>query len=81
MARATTIITDSFQLIASGAALFSIKEKGKGALIFNETATDSNANFEHPEAAQQFLQNETKETYVRAQQPDAGWVIITDGDI
>ena len=81
MARATTIVTDSFQQIASGAALFTIKKKGKGALIFNETATDSNANLEHPQAGGQFTQTEAKATHVRAQQANAGWEIITDGDI
>jgi len=81
MARSTTIITDSFQQIASGAALFTIDKVGKGALILNETASDSNANFTRPEAGGQLAQTEAKATFVRAQEANAGWVVITDGAI
>lgn len=82
MARATTIVTNSFQQIASGSAVITVKTKGRGSLIFNETATESNANFEHPEAGAQFLQNQAGKTlFVKAAQADAGWVVLTDGDI
>lgn len=79
MARATVVITQNFQLVASGVVTMTVVKQGKGTLIFNETSTDSNANTETAVAEDQFLQTEVKDTYVRA--TGDGWTLLIDGTI
>jgi len=77
MARSTITVTNSFQQIATGAVTITIKKQGKGILLFNETASDVNANEATGAAEDQFTQNEAKATFVRS--PGSGWVLLVDG--
>ena len=79
MSRATITLTNSFQLVSSGVVTITVLTEGNGALVFNETATDSNANFEQASKEDQFIQTEAKDTYVRT--TGEGWIILVDGTI
>lgn len=79
MALSTITVTTTYQQIASGTATFTIVEQGKGHLLFNETASDTNAFVSNEEQFSQFTQNEVKNTFVRGE--SAGWVVRVDGTI
>lgn len=79
MARATITVTNVFQQIGSGPVTITILKQGKGNLLFNETASDSNANEVTALAQDQFSQTEVKNTFVRS--AGSGWVILTDGSL
>lgn len=83
MARSVKNITEAYQLVSAGAAVFSFKKKGKGTLFINtedvagpddskaeEFASDGNER----QAQQQSVVN----TYIRASDPDEGWIVIVD---
>ena len=68
----------SWQQIASGIATFTVIKRGSGALLFNETASDTDAFTDSPrDLPWQYNQNETLDTYVRS--TGDGWQILVDG--
>jgi hypothetical protein len=81
MAKTTIILTDAYQSVATGAATFTIKQRGAGKILFNDVNTDDVAAYEYGQGSteinEQFKENETRTTYARA--TGAGWVIIVDG--
>ena len=79
MARARVVVTQSWQQIAVGAAVFTIDIAAHGAVYFNEAQDDSTANKVYPKAGEQFSQSVTVPTYVKAEQ--LGWELIADGAI
>lgn len=79
MALSTVTVTTSYQQIASGTATITVVNQGTGNLLFNETASDTNALISNEMASSQFSQNEVKNTFVRGE--GAGWVVRVDGTI
>lgn len=79
MARATVTVTNVFQQIGTGPITITVLTQGKGTLLFNETAVDSNANVETAVATDQFSQTEIKNTFVRS--AGSGWEILVDGSL
>lgn len=79
MSRATINVTQSWQLISSGAVTITVTKKGAGSLLFNETGTDSNANVTNPSPGDQFGQDEIRDTFVRAL--GDGYEVLVDGTI
>ena len=79
MSRATTVVTQSWQQIASGPVTITVTKHGKGSLLFNETGADSNANVTHPRPNHQFGQDEIRDTYIRTM--GSGWEVLVDGTI
>lgn len=77
MAKATVELTQAYQEVAVGAVAITVVKKGSGRLFFNESASDVNANIILPGLIVQFVQNETKSTFVRTD--GAGWTILVDG--
>lgn len=79
MARQTiTVTTDWFQ-VGTGACILTVNRAGKGALMINESATDTDAFISTGSPGDQFNQNESKPTFVRA--TGEGWVLLADGVI
>jgi hypothetical protein len=77
MSKAEITITQSYQVVATGAAIISVKKQGAGALFFNETASDVAAYQVAAAPGEQFEQTAVVDTHVRAS--GDGWVIIADG--
>lgn len=77
MSKARFTITQAWQQIATGPAIFSIARKGTGSLIFNETEDVSTAYQVVAEAGEQFEQTGVNITTVRT--TGAGWEIVADG--
>jgi len=81
MSRQTITVTNAWQQIAVGIAVFTIQGHGEGPLLFNETASDINAIPVFELAGKQMKETEPKSTFVRAKKNNAGWIIVVDGDI
>lgn len=79
MAVSTVTVTDTYQQIATGAVTLTVKVKGAGSLLLNETATDTDAFEVNPDVNEQILQNEAKSTFVRSD--GDGWVLHLDGTL
>jgi hypothetical protein len=80
MARSRIEVTQTWQLISTGQAVFSVLHVSTGTLLFNEIADDITANrISNPQLGRQFQQGEAKSTYVRATRD--GWVLLADGDL
>jgi len=77
MSKAVLNITQAWQTVAVGAAIFTIKVKGAGAIFFNETEDDASAYVAAALPGEQFSQNDAILTKCRA--TGSGWVIIADG--
>ena len=78
MARGKFTVTNAWVQVAVGAVAITVTKEGRGApLLFNETATDVNANQILPGKGTQAVQNETKTTFVRSD--GTGWEILVDG--
>ena len=82
MARTELVITDTYQLASAVAATFTIKRAGKGTLFFNDTNADDDTAeaFVAGSAGKQIIQNQDRDTYVRAEDPsdENRWIIIVD---
>lgn len=80
MARSVKNITETYQSVSAGAAVFSFKKKGKGTLFINTVNTDDDAaeEFSSEENERQAQQQSAVETFIRANDPDEGWVVIVD---
>lgn len=79
MARATITVTNVFQQIATGAVTITVLNQGKGSVIFNETASDTNANVVTGVAGDQFAQTEALATFVRTTGPTGVLRLLVDG--
>ena len=78
MAKQVVTITDTFQQVASGAAVITVQKRGDGSLLINETAVDATAYKVRAEINEQFQQTDAVASHVRA--TDAtGWEILVDG--
>ena len=78
MAKQVVTITDTYQQVASGAAVITVVKRGDGSLLINETAADATAYNVRAEINEQFQQTDAVASHVRA--TDAtGWQIIVDG--
>jgi hypothetical protein len=77
MAKALTTVTQAWQQIATGPAVFTIDTVGKGSIIFNETENDATAYRDAALPGDQFEQGDIKITKVRA--TGDGWKVLTDG--
>ena len=84
MARTKLVVTDAYQLASGTAAIFTIKQAGRGQLFFNDVNTDDIAaekiSAATPGAREglQYEQGLVKNTYVKASEADAGWVILIE---
>ena len=84
MARTKLVITDAYQLASGTTAVFTIKKAGTGQLLFNDVNTDDIAaeaiSAASPSAREglQYEQTSVVNTYVRASEADAGWVILIE---
>ena len=82
MAKDTITVTNSWVKIAVGVVVVTVKQApSKGALMFNETASDTDAHSSVPPNGRQFLQNEVKDTYVRAALAGASCLLTVDGTL
>ncbi len=79
MAKARIPITQSYQTVATGVAIFTIDEVGDGAIFFDTTGDDSTAYKVTALINEQFSENAVQDTQVRAS--GDGWVIIVDGTL
>lgn len=79
MAKTQVVVTDTWQNIATGPAVFTIKKVGVGNIAFNTTETLDTAYEDVPAVGDQFQQTDALNTKVKADRADAGWVIIVDG--
>lgn len=77
MSRALITVTQAWQEIATGPAIFTIERQGKGKLLFNETEDDVTAYKDVAEPNDQFEQDDIKVTKVRA--TGDGWKVLADG--
>ena len=77
MAKVTIEITQTWQQVASGKATFTAKTVGEGTLLFNDSASDTNAYRDKPNPGNQYLEDETRDTYCRA--TGDGWALLVDG--
>ncbi len=77
MSKIRTEVTQAWQQIATGPAVFTIAADGEGAIIFNESEDDATAYTGTPGNNAQFEQNAEVPTYVRA--TGNGWAVVTDG--
>lgn len=76
--RATILVTQSYQQIASGTAVVSVIQVGEGSLKFNQVASDIDAlSVTNAVINEQFSQNETVPTFIRA--TGEGWKVLVDG--
>ena len=80
MTQTLLVVTDAYQLAAAAPAVFTIKNAGKGNLLFNDTDVDDDTahKFTRGDQGKQVEQRSTTNTYVRATEVDAGWEIIID---
>ena len=84
MARTKLVVTDAYQLASGTAAIFTVKKAGTGQLLFNDINTDDIAaeiiSAATPGARDglQFEQGLIKNTYVRASEAGAGWVVLIE---
>ena len=79
MAKTTVTVTQTYQQVASGQCVITIKERGEGIIFFNETASDTNAYKLNPVPEDQFQQTSSVQTHVKAS--GDGWQIIVDGTL
>ncbi len=77
MARARIVVTQTWQQIAVGRAVFTVAKAGRGPLYFNELADDNTANVVNPGPERQFQQGDDLPTFVRAD--GLGYELIADG--
>lgn len=77
MAVNTVSITTSWQRVGAGIGVFTVTRRGTGQLLFNRTASDTNAYVFAAEISEQFRQTEQVDTYVRA--TSSGWEVLADG--
>ncbi len=77
MSKNTINVTSSYQQIASGAVVITVKTAGKGVLLFDENQNDSTAYRSSAPVGEQFSQSQTVPTFIRA--TGDGWVVIVDG--
>jgi len=78
MAKAKFTITQSWQQVATGAAVFTIEKVGDGTIFFNETEDDVTAYRDSGLAGgEQYQQTAAVITTVRAD--GDGWELIADG--
>lgn len=75
--RDTITVTQVWQKIASGTVTVEIAKVGSGSLLFNQIASDTDAKNILPILNEQFAQNETVDTYIRA--TGDGWKVWIDG--
>ena len=80
MATQTVTVTDTWQQIASGVCVITVKKRGTGGnLYFNEVASDVDSRYWDKPAGKQFAQNEAIATWVKSS--GTGWVLVVDGAI
>ena len=72
-------ITTSWQDVAPGPAVFTIKSAGDGEILFNTTEDDSTANNAVRLHGEQLKQTAGVTTKCRA--TGAGWSIVVDEDV
>lgn len=77
MSKLRVSVTQTYQTVATGVAIITIVEKGKGALYIDDTGDDDTAYKTTLGPGDQFEQTETVITQVRADSDD--WVIVVDG--
>lgn len=77
MAVNTVSVTTNWQQAAAGVVLITVTKRGSGVLLFNRTASDTNAYRFSAAISEQFKQTEAVATHVRA--TGAGWEILVDG--
>lgn len=77
MAKAITTVTQAWQQIATGPAIFTIDKRGTGSILFNETEDDATAYRDAALPGDQFEQGDIKITKVRA--TGDGWKVLADG--
>ena len=71
---------DGWVQVADGICVVTITDDGSGALMFNTSASDTNAFVDLPENGQQYLQNEDVDTFVKTSGSDSrSWTILVDG--
>lgn len=82
MARAEILTTTEWQQIATGAVLLTIIKRGRGAVLVNESATDTDANRfgSDVRANDQLQQFSDVETWVR-HTGGTPWAILVDGAV
>ncbi len=78
MAKQVFTITDVFQKVATGAVVITVRKRGNGSILFNETAADATSYKVRAETNEQFQQTGAVDTFVRATDP-TGWEILVDG--
>jgi hypothetical protein len=79
MAKNSVLVTNSYQLVASGPVVITVKSKGSGALLFDENQSDFTAYRTDAPVGDQFQETEARPTYVRS--TGEGWRIIVDGEL
>lgn len=77
MAKQLITVTDTWQQVAAGAAVFTVHTVGKGVLKFDEAQDDATAYSASPAVGEQFEQGTSVATFVRA--TGDGWKIVADG--
>jgi len=77
MAKTRFTITDTYQEVATGAAIMTIAVKGSGSLYLDEASNDVTAYVSNGLPGDQFEQSSAVSTFVRAS--GDGWQIIADG--
>ena len=77
MAKTTATVTTSWQQVATGPVVVTVKTQGDGVLLFDENQNDATAYRSSAPVGEQFQQNEILPTYARA--TGEGWVITIDG--
>lgn len=80
MARTVKNITEAYQSVSTGVAVFSFKKKGKGTLFINTVNTDDDTAeaFSSDGNERQSQQESAVETFIRASDPGEGWEVIVD---
>lgn len=81
MARATVTTTGTMEQIATGVAVFDIIKRGSGALLLNETASDTDASPFGVDVrpGDQLQQFSDVNTFARHTGAGDGWVLLIDG--
>ena len=81
MARQLLTITDTWQTIANGIAVFDVEKKGAGTLLFNQLEDDLTAHKDNPEAGDQYFESEERITKCKVNGYDGTnpYIILVDG--
>ena len=76
MSRSKVVVATDWAVVGSGIATFTVEKEGDGALFVNDVADDETADGSLTRKGLQFMQNETRDTFARAD--GDGWVLFVD---